>query len=382
MKNKILFVDDEENVLAAFQRQLRNRYEFEVASSGADGLEIIEQHGPFAVVVADMRMPGMDGVLFLARVKEIAGDTVRMMLTGNADMQTAIDAVNRGHIFRFLTKPCPAEVLSLALDAGIKQYQLVTAEKELLEKTLTGSIKMLTEVLSLVNPTAFSQALRMRRIVRHITHELQLPDAWQYELAAMLSQIGCITLPPELEEKISTQKALSEVDQLLFQNHPAIGQELLVQIPRLELIAQMVANQQKTQWELYEGLKAESGDERLVISQGAQMLKGAQDFDQLMLRGMEMRHAIRLLRERPGEYRSDILNALETLPDDFYTYSSRLVSIQDLKVGMIVVNEVRDEFGRLVLARRQEITYPVLLNLQAQHKQSGRIKSLIRVATL
>ena len=89
----------------------------------AGGRSFVPRHmscplGPFAVVVADMRMPGMDGVEFLQHVKEMSPDTVRIMLTGNADMQTAIDAVNKGNIFRFLTKPCPYETMTVAVNAG------------------------------------------------------------------------------------------------------------------------------------------------------------------------------------------------------------------------------------------------------------------------
>src|SRR5829696_4359 len=138
MIGKILCVDDERNVLEAYQRSLRKEFHIEIATSGAEGLAAVESQGPYAVIVSDMRMPGMDGIRFLAKVKEKAPDSVRIMLTGNADQQTAIEAVNEGNIFRFLTKPCPPETLAKALSAGLQQYWLVVAEKELLEKTLSG----------------------------------------------------------------------------------------------------------------------------------------------------------------------------------------------------------------------------------------------------
>src|SRR5258708_28798973 len=99
---KILFVDDEPNVVEAYQRSLRRDFQNAIATSGAQALEMIAAGGPYAVVVSDMRMPEMDGVQFLTKASELAPDTVRIMLTGNADQQTAIEAVNQGHIFRFL----------------------------------------------------------------------------------------------------------------------------------------------------------------------------------------------------------------------------------------------------------------------------------------
>ena len=146
MDNKILFVDDDPNILSAYTRTLHKRYRMATASGGEEALQIIQTDGPFAVVVSDMRMPGMDGVALLTHVRNFNPDTVRIMLTGNADMGTAIEAVNQGNIFRFLTKPCEPDDLALALDGAIKQYRLVTSERELLELTLKGSIDLLVEL--------------------------------------------------------------------------------------------------------------------------------------------------------------------------------------------------------------------------------------------
>ena len=196
MNRRVLFVDDEPNVLHAFERQLRRqRLTVDTAVGGEAGLALLATQGPYAVVVSDMRMPGMDGVEVLTRAKDVAPDAVRIMLTGVADQQTAIDAINEGSIFRFLTKPCPANALIRALDAALRQHELVIAERELLEQTLSGAVKVLMDVLSLVNSVAFGSASRLRKIVRELASELPVDDSWQLDLAAMLSQIGCVTLP-------------------------------------------------------------------------------------------------------------------------------------------------------------------------------------------
>jgi len=107
--HKILCVDDEPNVLKAYKRGLRSNFAIDIATSGGEALQFIESRGPYAVIVSDMRMPQMNGIELLNTVKQCAPDTVRIMLTGNADQQTAIDAVNPGEIFRFLNKPCQPE---------------------------------------------------------------------------------------------------------------------------------------------------------------------------------------------------------------------------------------------------------------------------------
>src|SRR5210317_392617 len=134
MNDKILLVDDEPKVLAAIKRQLRKEFRFETALSGEEALKIIDEKGPFAVVVSDYKMPGMNGIDFLCKVKTVDPDTVRMMLTGSADMSTAIQAVNEGSIFQFHPKPCPADTLGKAIQSGIEAYRKTTAHQTQFKK--------------------------------------------------------------------------------------------------------------------------------------------------------------------------------------------------------------------------------------------------------
>lgn len=134
MREKVLFVDDDAKILAAFRRRLRKRFSIETVLGGPEGLELIESDGPFAVVVADYCMPQMNGVEFLAKVREVAPDAVRMMLTGSADLQSAVQAVNEGNIFRFLTKPCSIDALSETIHSGIEEYNRASREKAFLRK--------------------------------------------------------------------------------------------------------------------------------------------------------------------------------------------------------------------------------------------------------
>ena len=225
MNRKVLCVDDEENVLRAFERNLRLHFEIETAVGPAAGLSAIAQSGPYAVVISDLRMPGMDGIQFLTAVRHQSPDSVRLILSGNADLQAAIASVNEGSIYRFLTKPCPVDTLRSAIDGALNQYQLIIAERELLEHTLNGSVAVMTEVLSMVSPLAFSRASRIRRYVRHMATRLNLSDSWQFDLASMLSQIGCIAVPSDILEKLYTGMALTAEEQNTFASHPCVGQK-------------------------------------------------------------------------------------------------------------------------------------------------------------
>ena len=174
MNETVLIVDDDANLLAGLRRQLRGRFTVVTATGGEEALASLEQGEPPAVILSDMRMGGMSGVETLGRFKEKAPDTVRLMLTGNADLQTAIEAINNGHIFRFLTKPCPQDVLEAGLNAALRQHRLIMAEKELLEQTLAGSVKVLTDMLAMVAPESFARSGRMRAWLRKVVADLRL----------------------------------------------------------------------------------------------------------------------------------------------------------------------------------------------------------------
>jgi len=372
---RILLVDDEMSVVAGIMRQFRKEFNLVPAGGGQEGLSLIETEGPFAVVVSDYRMPGMDGIQFLAQVCERSPDSVRVMLTGQADFDTSINAVNEGRIFRFLTKPCPPDVLSNTLHAAIDQYRLITAERDLLQRTLRGSIKLLTDILALASPAAFGRAMRARERARRIASRLELPDPWTVELAAMLSHIGCVTMPPDTVDKMYQGKPLSPAETQMVERYPQVGHDLLVNIPRLETVAKIVVYQQK----LYNGLgppnDAVSGDE---IPVGARILKVVLDFDVLESSRMQRIEALSTLRSRPGWYDARVLTAIEELLAAEVEEEVWSVSLEELKPGMATVDDVRSESGVLVLARGQDITEPLLERLR-HFARSDRIQEPVRV---
>jgi len=375
MTEKILFVDDEPNVLSAYIRQLRKHFHIDTALGGEKGLEVIDERGPYAVVVSDLKMPGMDGIEFLTHVKERATDTVRVMLTGHADVNTAIAAVNEGRIFRFLTKPCPPEILTKSLKAAVEQYRLVTAERQLLENTLKGSIKVLTELLALINPLVFSHASRIRRYVRHIAVQLQVPYLWQFEVAAMLSQIGCLTMPPDTIQKVHTGKPLSDKEQEMYNAHPKISGKLLAHIPRLEAIAKIIENQHKPFCEFN---TTEEPQLRDIATLGAQILKVGLEFDRLLTQGTHFNIAIQMLLSKPQEYDPKIAATLENVELDRMDLKVRSLRVKDLATNMILYEDVKTTTGLLLALKGQEITYPILERLR-NFAKGGRVVEPLQV---
>jgi CheY-like chemotaxis protein len=384
MTEKILFVDDEPAILSTFTRLLRHEalkiehpslpeFIVETAPGGQTALAAIRERGPYAVIISDLRMPGMDGVRFLEETRTAAPASTRIMLTGQGDIATAIDAVNRGAVFRFLTKPCPTETLIAALDAGLKQYLLITAERQILDQTLAGSVKVLTEVLSLVNPSASSRALRVRRLVSHIVQRLQLRDAWQLELASLLSQIGYLTLG--LEPDAEDRDVVSIEARRQQQMHPAAARDLLANIPRLEQVAAIVGSQR----DAYDPADAAVPIlRRDAVRLGAQVLRVALEFDAGMCGGLSVEDALSRLKLRPDQYDPLLVEALSDATIPATAYLPRRVTMSDLRSGMVLDQDVRNASGLLLIARGHEVTLPLLIRLKSL-VSTGAIGTQLRV---
>jgi response regulator RpfG family c-di-GMP phosphodiesterase len=357
---KVLFVDDEANVLSAITRQLRKSFEISTAPGGQEGLAMLDSDGPFAVVVSDMRMPGMDGIEFLRQVKDRSPDTVRMMLTGNADQQTAINAVNQGNIFRFYTKPCPAQDLRRAVEDGLRQYALVTAERTLLERTLAGSVKVLLDVLAILAPDAFGKTTQLRNMARQMARQLKLTDRWELDMAAMLSPVGQITLPSETLAKIRSGTPLSTSEQEILARTPEIGRNLIANIPRLEKVSQWIYYQNKG----FEGHGFPHDDVAGTdIPLGARILRVMIDLVEAREREGSVRGAFEKLKQNRVHYDPEILGAARACFLDGQSRQAGQQASEQLKVpihrlrpGDRLISDIEAESGTLVLSAGQEIS--------------------------
>jgi response regulator RpfG family c-di-GMP phosphodiesterase len=371
---KVLQVDDDRNLLDSFRRQFHKSLTYETATSGADGIQAVRDGGPFAVVISDMMMPNMNGVEFLSKVRKISPNTVRIMLTGNANLEVAINAVNDGNIFRFLNKPVESDQLYQVILDGIQQYRLITTEKILLNKTLKGAVNLLSDILGLLNPDSFSQSTRIKRYIHTIVTSLALEDGWHYDLAAMLSQIGQVALPPSLVEKHASGKALTHEEQRLYSTHPSIGARLLKHIPRLELVAAMVEQQQQNVPRIdFEGRL----DHAQKATLGGQILKVAIAFDQLLSRGLDESAAIAAMKENPEAYDPVLV---ETLASGASRQKLKVMTlpIYELEPGLILDQPVQTAAGLLLIAKGQILSPAVLLRLLAA-EESGIVSGPIRV---
>jgi response regulator RpfG family c-di-GMP phosphodiesterase len=355
MNDRILFVDDEPNILQGIRRALRKDYDVVVAEGPEAGLQVLAEQGEFAVIVSDMRMPGMNGVEFLLASRQFAPDAVRMMLTGNHDQHTAIEAVNRGEVFRFLTKPCDIDALRDVIRQALAQYRLVTAEREVLERTLKGSVDVLAQLLSLARPDAFGRTERLLVRVRNLLAERDDVQPWLVDTATRLSQLGCLLLPDAVLTSVLSGEPLDARAAAAVEHSTETIAGLLAGIPRMESVAEIVRYQHKR----YDGKGFPADDVRAeripVISRALHLALAC---DQLRTAGFEEQELIAELTERDGAFDPRLLVRLrETKRTPARERLSVMAS--QLVVGMIVEADVENDCGSLVVCAGQRITETV-----------------------
>jgi response regulator RpfG family c-di-GMP phosphodiesterase len=326
-------------------------------------------------------MPEMNGVELLTKVREVAPDTVRVMLTGNADQLTATDAVNKGRIFSFLNKPCEPETLRFTLEAAIKQYEMVTMERELLEGTLAGSVKVLGEVMSMIDPVSFGRGQKLRDSVRIFGKWLGLASTWQYEMAALMAGIGLVSVPPMILRKLEQGMDLSFREREMVENAPQIGHDMLVNIPRLETVAKIVLYQGKH----FDGTGFPSdkvaGE---AIPLGARMIKILQDRLQCESEGVVKNRAHETMKARVHTYDPELLDkcfqCFEAFLDNAISADRPVLSmlVHELQPDVVLVSDIKTKGDTLLVAAGNRLT-EIMISRLNNYAKFDNIKEPIYV---
>jgi CheY-like chemotaxis protein len=364
--HRILCVDDEPRVLQALGRHLRERFEVLTAGSGAEGLEVVKREPDLAVVIADMRMPAMDGATFLRHTRELQPTAVRMLLTGQADIAAAIKAINEGQVFRFLTKPCPPDQLLAVVDEAVRQYELVIAERVLLQRTVVGSIKALADIMSLVNPAVVGRAVRLKRRVSALAVELGLEDRWQIEAAALLSHLGELSLPEGVTRKIGRGDELDPDEAERLQSATQAANRLIAHVPRLEPVSALLTSVTDA---------ADGGEGRAAADTPAeQVLRLAMEVERLERQGFNTQLVLETLTTL-NEFPPALIEALQTVMQGGSEELERAeVPVAELELGMILDEDLRTRRDVLIAPRGCDVTPSFLEHIRHFVKELARPK--------
>ncbi|HYQ31098.1 MAG TPA: response regulator [Polyangiaceae bacterium] len=362
---RILCVDDEPRVLQGLRQVLFRSFEITAAAGGEAGLAALEsQH--FEAVVSDMQMPQMNGATFLTEVRKRRPDVSRILLTGHADIESAIAAVNRGQIFRFLTKPCPPEELIAALTDAVAQHRLITSERVLLEQTLVGSIRALSEVLALVHPEVFGPTARQHARVCAVAERLHVLEAWQVEVASMLLAVGYVVLPTDVAAKLRSGIELGAGEREMTSQMSGVVERVLSHIPRLEAVRELL------HWhELLLATPQLNEDAPL----GAQVLFAVTELGLHEGREGGAIPAIRCLRSS-GRHATRVVEALAAVCQP---RAPRLepLPIDRIESGMTLAADVMSKSGLLVMAHGQLVSEALLQRLRNFHARLGVVQPIL-----
>ena len=325
MNDTVLFVDDDEKILRFAERSLGRRYDCVTARSGEEALQMLTERERVAVIVTDDNMPGMKGTQLLARARKVSPDTTRIMLTGYAEQSIAVDAVNEGAVFRFLNKPIRLKTLIDVVDLGVRQYQLVTAERE-----------PLADLLAMARPEQYGRAARLRRILGLLTPHLPPIAGWELATAAALAQIGCVGGNDEQDER----RLAADTE---------AGAVQISRIPRLESVAGGIRYQLKN----FDGSGyPEDGISGRKIPLLGRVLRLAIEWDRLENTGMPATEVAAWLRAAPGLVDPDLLEKLAESAADESRLPSRQVRIDRLVEGAVLAEDLWTDDGDTVVCCR------------------------------
>lgn len=364
----VLCIDDDPAVLLVFQRVLSPRYEVTTALSGADGIAAVQYKGGFAVVITDLHLPDLDGVAVCSEMERLAPEAVRLLISGDAEVDEAISAINKGHVFRFVRKPFDAATLLEQVGAANAQHDLLRSERIVLEQTVQGAVRAMTELVALTCPAAHGRGVRLRQLAGDLAAVARMPMRWEVEVAALLSSLSFVTLPARLVHRHLNGDELDSPEQAMIDRLPTINEGLLAGIPRFEGVRAILRYHTLR----FDGVGSPREPKKHDLPLGARILRIASDFDLLQCRGREPHEALAELRARGGVYDAELLRQFEETVG-YLGPGIRTVDLflREVEIGMVFAEDVIAPNGVMLIARGQDVTQTLLERIQGHWAELG-----------
>lgn len=420
----ILFVDDEDNVLTSLRRLMRKHpIKCFFASSAQAGLELLATEH-VDVIISDMRMPNMDGAEFLAKCKEQWPKTVRILLTGHSDITATIKALNKGGIYRYLTKPWDDTEIVDAIMQGLKISILEKEKNELLkitqeqneklskfteelerrvkarteEITQTSDmlelvyqqlkdsygnfVKLFSSVIAIRNNLEKSQSQRVSELAEKLAQSLKLPDdeIKQIHFAGLLIDLGKLNLSDSILQ--TPEEDLTTEQRIVFENHTLLAEMTLSAMPELEESGRII----RDYMEAVDGSGFPNKLKGNAISRGARILRVARDFVGLQTGLMrevclDSVNAYNTLKSLAGKtYDPHVVKALEPLSLEFDLSEALPHEIKieafNLIPGLVVSRDIYSSTGILMIGKDFKLSHKIiekLISINAIHENNLKI---------
>jgi CheY-like chemotaxis protein len=369
-KSNIMVVDDQPANLKLLEELLTQQgHAVRSFPRGRLALEAASRNLP-DLVLLDINMPEMDGFEVCRRLK--ADDKLApipvLFLSALSEAQDKVSAFRAGGV-DYITKPFQVEEVRARVETHLQLYRARQVERDLLERTLNGAVKTLADLAHLTSPTLTERSGALRSMVVHIAAQLRLPDLWQYELAATLCLIGCITLPSDTFEHAYVAGKASSEELQMYRAHPDIGFRILSRIPRLENVAEMIRLQQ---------VETSNWANDHAAERGSCMLRTAQELDRRTLRGIPFQTACDQLRAAPGKYPTVLLDSLKGYSPSRVHFEVKRLPAPQLLPGMILDDDVVTESGLMVISKGTTLTVTLIERVQNFARTRG-VRGAIQV---
>ncbi len=373
-EDKILIVDDsEENRLVLVELCKSLGYKTESVQNGQVAIEKINLSLPLAILL-DIRMTGMDGFEVLEKVKGNPKwkDIPVIMITSLDDTATILRCLKMG-ADDYIPKPFEPIIVKARLERAIVNVSYLRKEKIVLEKTFSGSMKILSDIISSLSPVLFGKSSKVRRVARLIAEELNYSELWEIEVASIFSLVGCISLSPDLIEKIISNKALSHEEKRLYDNHPILGYKLLNNIPRLGNVAKIVLLQNITKTD---DLPKELNEVIKEIPLGSKILRAAFEYEQATLKSNNINELKSILKSKEPTLDLEVFTALEKVLQKESSREIKSVAINQISTGMTFTEDVYTTSGVRIVSKMQEATESIIERIRAVHSKLPIIEPL------
>ncbi len=353
MSNQVLFIDDDASLLSTMKRNLSLEFNVHTAEGADAALGVVAEQGAFSVVVVDMQMPKLNGIQTIVLLREKMPEAVFVMLTGNQDLATAIQAVNDGNVFRFLNKPCQVSEISTAIQAAQQQHNLVIAEKELLSCTFAGAINLIADVIEMQEDRHIDTG-RMSAALVDLASQLSIDISWEEKVAARIFLVGIAMLGPEDTIKFVTLDPTTTEHKAMFAQICKKSASMLARLPRLGWIVELLKSVPKADC-------LESGCDRMEAA--AVLLRVVFYWNFLTNKGMCVEAASAVIESIMPRLSSRFIGAMQCLHDNHDAHVLTKVPVSKLRAGMIPHSDITIPGGGYAVAKGRVLTEAQVENL-------------------
>ncbi|GAA4945860.1 response regulator [Actinoplanes utahensis] len=372
-KPVLLLVDDDEVVLETLSIQLGRDHRLLFAGDAEKALELLAANDDVAAVVSDVRMPGMDGVQLLGKVQTDYPDVMRILHSGHGDMNTVIAAINSGGVYRYLPKPAGRADILDAVKKAVSKHDHAMAERRMVDTTLKTSMQALFGILELSSPVGFARAGRIRALVGELTHALELDGLWEIEVAAMASQVGAVTVPPEVMRKLAEGAGLTPDEQAVVNAMPASVLPLIKDIPMIDDVIDTIRG--------LAGERPPAGGWSPVVEGAISVVRTAIEYDTAFARSNSATTAVAALA-RADRCAPHVLAALRQIKgvQSPEAGSTQAYTIAELQVGMRLAQDVTATNGLVLISSGTVMTEAMLDRLANFNRALGLVEPVLTAA--